>query len=75
VRVTLYRVLATRDDVGWAIRVPALPGCFSQAATWAEVGPMARDAIACHQDVDPWSFRLALYAMDPAEWDHPGGAA
>src|SRR5439155_4271025 len=40
-----YTVLLTPDDGQYAVRVPALPGCFSQGRTVAEALEHAREAI------------------------------
>jgi predicted RNase H-like HicB family nuclease len=54
VRGREYRVILTPDleAGGYAIRVPELPGCFSEADTIAEARRMAREAIALWLDAD-----------------------
>lgn len=47
-----YRVQAERSGDWWAIRVPDLPGAFSQARRLAQVEDMARDLIAFALEVD-----------------------
>ncbi len=49
-----YRVTLTPDPKagGYAIRIPELPGCFSEADTIAEARRMAREAIALWLDAD-----------------------
>lgn len=49
-----YRVILTPDlkAGGYAIRVPELPGCFSEADTIAKARRMAREAIALWLDAD-----------------------
>lgn len=42
----VYRVEARSDDPGWVISVPALVGLHSQADAFADVEPVARDAVA-----------------------------
>lgn len=39
-----FRVEADLEAGGWVIWFPDLPGCMSQADTWREIGPMAREA-------------------------------
>lgn len=39
-----FRVEADQEAGGWVIWFPDLPGCMSDAETWEEIGPMARDA-------------------------------
>ena len=39
-----FRVEADLESGGWVIWFPDLPGCMSQAETWEEIGPMAREA-------------------------------
>lgn len=39
-----FRVEADLEAGGWVIWFPDLPGCMSQAETWEEIGPMAREA-------------------------------
>lgn len=36
------------EDGYYVVTVPALPGCFTQGATYDEAVEMARDAIRCH---------------------------
>lgn len=36
------------DVAAYAVSVPALPGCFTQAATVEEAFERAREAIQCH---------------------------
>ena len=43
-----YSVLLTPDEGGYAVSVPALPGCFSQGDTVEEALEHAREAIQCH---------------------------
>ncbi len=54
VRGREYRVVLMPDIKagGYAIRVPELPGCFSDADTIAEARRMAREAIALWLDAD-----------------------
>jgi len=54
VRGREYRVVLTPDleAGGYAIRVPELRGCFSEADTIAEARRMAREAIALWLDTD-----------------------
>ncbi len=41
-----YRVVLKRDDEGYSVSCPGLPGCWSQGATEAEAIENIRDAIA-----------------------------
>ena len=45
-----YTVLLTpeRDEGGYSVSVPALPGCFTQADTYEEALADARSVIAFH---------------------------
>jgi predicted RNase H-like HicB family nuclease/DNA-binding transcriptional MerR regulator len=54
VRGREYRVVLTPDleAGGYAIEVPELPGCFSEADTIAEARRMAREAIGLWLDAD-----------------------
>jgi predicted RNase H-like HicB family nuclease len=50
-RLRTYRVVLEWDDedpenTGWAVTVPALPGCFTQGDTVAEALERAQEAIA-----------------------------
>jgi predicted RNase H-like HicB family nuclease len=48
VRGRIYRAVLTPDlkAGGYTVRVPSLPGCFSEGDTLAEAKGMAREAIA-----------------------------
>jgi predicted RNase H-like HicB family nuclease len=53
-----YTVLLVPDEGGYAVEVPALPGCFTQGATREEALANAREAIRVHlrgleQDGEP----------------------
>jgi predicted RNase H-like HicB family nuclease len=43
-----YTVMLLPDEDGYAVMVPALPGCFSQGDTIQEALGMAREAIVLH---------------------------
>jgi len=45
-----YRIVLEWDPEwpGWAVSVPALPGCFTQGKTQAEALERAREAIEVH---------------------------
>jgi predicted RNase H-like HicB family nuclease len=43
-----YTVLLVADAGGYAVEVPALPGCFTQGATREEALANAREAIRVH---------------------------
>jgi predicted RNase H-like HicB family nuclease len=43
-----YTVVLIPDEGGYAVEVPALPGCFTQGATRAEALANAREAIRVH---------------------------
>ncbi|NQS99418.1 MAG: type II toxin-antitoxin system HicB family antitoxin [candidate division Zixibacteria bacterium] len=36
------------EEGGYVVRVPALPGCYTQGETLEEAKEMAKEAIACH---------------------------
>jgi predicted RNase H-like HicB family nuclease len=44
----IYTVLLIPDEGGYAVEVPALPGCFTQGATRAEALANAQEAIRVH---------------------------
>jgi predicted RNase H-like HicB family nuclease len=44
-------VIHEAEEGGYWAEVPALPGCYSQGETLAEVRKRIREAIACHLDV------------------------
>jgi len=39
---------AEEGEVGFWVSVPALPGCFSQGATYEAAVENAREAVQCH---------------------------
>lgn len=39
-----FQAIASQDG-GWVIWFPDLPGCMTQADTWAEIGAMAEEAV------------------------------
>ncbi len=45
-----YTIVLHRDpdSLGYAVEVPALPGCFTQGSTHAEALSRAREAIETH---------------------------
>ena len=43
-----YTVLVAAEDGAYVVRVPALPGCFTQGRTVDEALTRAREAIAGH---------------------------
>ena len=43
-----YTVLVTSEDGVFVVRVPALPGCFTQGRTVDEALARAREAVAGH---------------------------
>lgn len=45
-------LIHTAEEGGFWGEVPALPGCFSQGETKAELLANIREAIECHLDVD-----------------------
>ena len=57
---TRYTVTAERDGRRWLLRVPELPGVFSQATRLDQAEHMARDAIALMLDVSPDSFDVGI---------------
>jgi predicted RNase H-like HicB family nuclease len=44
--VKAYRAIAERSGKWWAIQIPEVRGCHSQARRLSQVEPMAREAIA-----------------------------
>jgi predicted RNase H-like HicB family nuclease len=69
---TTYVVEAVRSGRWWAIRVPELPGVFSQARTLPEARAMVADAIALVLDVPSDSFDVDLHAFISASEDGRG---
>ncbi len=43
-----YTVLVSREDDAYVVRVPRLPGCFSQGPTLDEALARAEEAVAGH---------------------------
>ncbi len=43
-----YEVVVTKEGNGYWVLVPALPGCYTQGETIAEVMACAKDAIETH---------------------------
>ena len=61
--MTKYLAIAERSDRTdgwWAIKVPDLPGVFSQARRLEQVPTMARDAVAAFLDVRPDSVDIEV---------------
>jgi predicted RNase H-like HicB family nuclease len=44
------KVIIHEEDGGFWAEVPALPGCYSQGSSQAEVLTNVREAIECHLD-------------------------
>ena len=63
-----YTALVTRAGRRWAIKVPEVAGCLSQARRLADVDRMARDAISLMLDVPPDSFHVRVIPVSGAEW-------
>lgn len=55
-----YEVITGREGAWWWIEVPDVKFGFSQAATYDQLGPMAREAIALCLDVPEDSFDIAI---------------
>ena len=67
-----YIAEAVRSGRWWAIRVPELPGVFSQARTLQEARAMAADAIALVLDVPADTFDVDVQAFLAATEDGRG---
>ena len=62
----VYRVTAERDGRFWFLRVPELPGIFTQVRRLEQAPEMIRDAIAMMLDVPSHSFSVAVEpALEP----------
>jgi len=61
--VNNYQVECCKQGDWWAVRIPELKGCHTQARSLAEVEFMARDAIALLLEVPLDSFTLSLLPM------------
>ncbi|CAN5908849.1 hypothetical protein BH23ACT10_BH23ACT10_22540 [soil metagenome] len=48
-----YRVDVARSGAWWAIKIPELPGAFSQCKRLDQVEAMAREAIGLMLDIEP----------------------
>jgi predicted RNase H-like HicB family nuclease len=61
-----YRVTAERDGKFWLLRVPELPGVFTQVRRLEQAADMIRDAIALVFDVPADSFDVDVEpALEP----------
>ena len=61
-----YRVTAERDGKFWLLRVPELPGIFTQVRRLQQAHDMIRDAIALMLDVSADTFEVDVEpALDP----------
>ncbi len=67
-----YTAEAVRSGRWWAIRVPEVPGVFSQARNLQEVRAMAADAIALVLDVPADGFDVELQVFLAATADGQG---
>jgi predicted RNase H-like HicB family nuclease len=56
----VYTARTARAGRWWAVRVPEVPGVFSQAKTLDKVEYMARDALSAFLGVAPDSFDLVV---------------
>ena len=56
----VYTARAAKAGNWWAVRVPEVPGVFSQARTLERVEYMARDALSAFLDVAPDSFDVVV---------------
>ena len=61
--MTTYRAEVTWDDRWWMVRIPELD-LLTQAETWDEVELMARDVIACMQDIDIAEVAVTIAPLD-----------
>lgn len=66
-----FKVVIERDEDGYFVAtVPALPGCFTQAKTLAELHHRVRDAIRLCLDVAKtntrYSSRIRRFAYEPS---------
>ncbi|MCA9859150.1 MAG: type II toxin-antitoxin system HicB family antitoxin [Thermomicrobiales bacterium] len=70
-----FIVEANRDNGGWVIFYPDLPGCMTQADTYAEIAEMAEDALRTWLEAnleagnpipEPGDFSFAGW-----DWDKP----
>jgi predicted RNase H-like HicB family nuclease len=59
--------IAERSGGWWAIRVPEIPGVFSQARRLEQVADMAADAAALMLDQDPADFEVTVEAHTPED--------
>lgn len=41
-----YRLIIRRDDEGFGVEIPELPGCFTHAERWEDIQPMVREAMS-----------------------------
>jgi predicted RNase H-like HicB family nuclease len=55
-----YTVIAERDGGWWSVRVPDLPGVFTQARRLDQVEPLVRDAIALWLEKPAQSFDVTI---------------
>lgn len=62
-----YEVVAERDGRSWLLRVPELPGVFSQVRRLDQAEAMARDAIAAFLDVPADTVEVAVVATLPED--------
>ena len=52
--------VAERSEGWWAVRVPELPGVFTQARRLDQVGAMAADAVAALLGIDPATVKVEV---------------
>lgn len=64
-----YTARCQRSQGWWAIRVPEVPGAFSQARRLGHVESMVRDVVALALEVPPDSFdvRLEVRLPEPSQ--------
>lgn len=58
--MSIYRAVYEREPDGsaWNVTFPDVPGCFTWGRTLRQAENRARDAVACHLDVDTGSVEL-----------------
>jgi len=66
---TTYTATCQRSQGWWAIRIPEVPGAFSQARRLHEVERMVRDVVSLALEVPPDSFdvRVVVTLSEPSQ--------
>lgn len=68
--LTTYTGQCQRSQGWWAIRVPEVPGAFSQARRLGHVERMVRDVVALALEVPPDSFDVRVEVILPEPSQH-----